>query len=138
MKCELCGATKSLIHHHVSYDPEIIQILCRSCHHKVHWKNGNARVRPSGFRSSLYNDTACYQPCYKDPKKFLEWKQRRERERQKKMMLSIEELETRTRIRAVGKMFPSQPPSMRVALNNPLFMKIRLSWKQKHLKEKTV
>jgi len=35
-KCELCGATKSLVKHHRSYEPEVLQILCRACHRRVH------------------------------------------------------------------------------------------------------
>ncbi len=35
-KCEICGSTKKTIKHHVSYNPEITQILCYSCHKKGH------------------------------------------------------------------------------------------------------
>lgn len=36
-KCHKCGCTdKELIHHHKSYDPEIIVMVCRSCHKLLH------------------------------------------------------------------------------------------------------
>jgi len=35
LKCALCGS-KDVIKHHVSYQPERIVWLCRSCHRKVH------------------------------------------------------------------------------------------------------
>lgn len=36
--CEHCGVTKNLVRHHISYEPEITQMLCRSCHGKEHQK----------------------------------------------------------------------------------------------------
>ena len=40
MKCEKCGSTKNLIHHHEKYlelhGKEKIIILCHSCHKKLH------------------------------------------------------------------------------------------------------
>lgn len=35
-ECEECGTTRGLIHHHISYEPEVTQILCRLCHSFVH------------------------------------------------------------------------------------------------------
>lgn len=35
-KCEVCGATENLQLHHISYEPEITQCLCVSCHQEVH------------------------------------------------------------------------------------------------------
>ena len=35
-KCELCGATERLQRHHISYEPEITQLLCVNCHRDVH------------------------------------------------------------------------------------------------------
>ncbi len=48
MSCTICGNTKNLVSHHKSYDPEIIEVLCKSCHKTVHYhtdvpKNPNAR-----------------------------------------------------------------------------------------------
>ncbi|GAJ05627.1 unnamed protein product, partial [marine sediment metagenome] len=37
------------IPHHVSYDPEVIQTICRSCHGKAH-ASENAPKKPEGFR----------------------------------------------------------------------------------------
>jgi AbrB family looped-hinge helix DNA binding protein len=49
------------VHHHVSYYPEVIQIMCRRCHYKVHSKSWNGkrpfRIRPTEYRSSLYDDS---------------------------------------------------------------------------------
>jgi len=53
MECEICRANKKLHRHHLSYKPEVIQILCPSCHRKVHWKmNRNRRIRPSKKRDT--------------------------------------------------------------------------------------
>ncbi len=51
MECQGCGATNHLVKHHVTYVPELIQILCRECHKKVHVKRGIFQ-RPPGFVSS--------------------------------------------------------------------------------------
>ena len=34
--CEICGSTDNLQLHHVSYEPEITQVLCVNCHKEVH------------------------------------------------------------------------------------------------------
>lgn len=44
-ECEICGSTKDLVRHHIRYNPEIIQVLCRSCHTKIHNKK---EIRPPG------------------------------------------------------------------------------------------
>ena len=36
--CELCVKNKAEVRHHITYSPEIIIKLCRSCHGKVHSK----------------------------------------------------------------------------------------------------
>lgn len=38
--CKECGVTENLCNHHVSYEPEITKVLCRSCHMKEHQKPG--------------------------------------------------------------------------------------------------
>jgi hypothetical protein len=36
-RCELCGDyTTAWVMHHVSYDPEIVVVLCASCHKRLH------------------------------------------------------------------------------------------------------
>jgi len=40
MKCEICSSPRFLVKHHISYEPEVIQILCRSCHSKLHHPKG--------------------------------------------------------------------------------------------------
>ena len=35
-ECNHCGSKEQLILHHVSYEPEIFKVLCRSCHIKFH------------------------------------------------------------------------------------------------------
>ena len=38
-KCHKCGCTdKRLYHHHKSYDPEIVVLMCWSCHQLLHKK----------------------------------------------------------------------------------------------------
>ena len=36
MPCTLCEQEKPLVRHHISYEPEVIVMLCRSCHGKEH------------------------------------------------------------------------------------------------------
>ena len=35
-KCDICGTTEDLQNHHISYEPEIIQVLCVGCHEELH------------------------------------------------------------------------------------------------------
>jgi len=35
-ECDLCGDTENVDGHHISYEPEEVVDLCRSCHQKVH------------------------------------------------------------------------------------------------------
>ena len=51
-ECERCGATENLVHHHVSYEPEVIQILCLTCHGRLH-SFGGIPKRPIGFQTNL-------------------------------------------------------------------------------------
>lgn len=60
-KCHKCGRTdKKLIHHHKSYDPEIIVMVCRSCHKLLHnrlRKEGLCTVPPEDIsRMSIYSN----------------------------------------------------------------------------------
>lgn len=36
--CSACGdqLTNSRVYHHISYDPEIVETVCKSCHGKIH------------------------------------------------------------------------------------------------------
>lgn len=43
---------QNIVRHHVSYYPEKIVFLCRSCHSKEHAR-GNAPKRPKGFHSNI-------------------------------------------------------------------------------------
>lgn len=36
MSCQICNSTESLQHHHDSYNPPKVRILCTSCHRKFH------------------------------------------------------------------------------------------------------
>ena len=47
-KCEECGMTENVVLHHVSYEPEVTQKLCRSCHTKAH-THGKIPKRPMNF-----------------------------------------------------------------------------------------
>ncbi len=35
--CSICRSEKSLVCHHLSYDPEITIFICRMCHRLLHW-----------------------------------------------------------------------------------------------------
>ena len=50
-KCNECGDDVNLIDHHVSYDPEIIKVLCRSCHIKFHKKYPDQLRRPRKYKT---------------------------------------------------------------------------------------
>jgi len=52
-KCEMCGATENIQRHHISYEPEIIQLLCVDCHKRVHG-HGVGTVGKNGI--SLVNE----------------------------------------------------------------------------------
>ncbi|VVB52325.1 Uncharacterised protein [uncultured archaeon] len=48
LKCQRCGRkTNKLLVHHISYDPEITEIVCRRCQSKAH--HGKGKVRPDNF-----------------------------------------------------------------------------------------
>lgn len=50
-RCEICGATEKIQRHHISYEPEIIQLLCVDCHRAVHNHGvGNAK----GWTTKLF------------------------------------------------------------------------------------
>ena len=34
--CEICGSSKDLTRHHITYKPSKVQILCGECHDKIH------------------------------------------------------------------------------------------------------
>lgn len=36
LKCKYCGSTEKLVRHHISYEPEIIEIVCVKCHVEKH------------------------------------------------------------------------------------------------------
>lgn len=50
-KCHKCGCTdRRLFHHHRSYEPEEIVMVCMSCHRKLHFelrKNGQCTIPPA-------------------------------------------------------------------------------------------
>ena len=63
MRCSCCGAFGHLIEHHVSYDPEIIEILCWGCHTKIHGriKHKSLPARPvSTFAESIEEAKVSY------------------------------------------------------------------------------
>lgn len=39
--CERCGAEEDLHRHHISYYPEKVATLCRSCHQRTHTDSGS-------------------------------------------------------------------------------------------------
>jgi len=62
-KCHKCGCTdKRLFHHHKSYDPEIIVMVCWSCHQKIHQrlrKDGLCTIPPDELNHiSIYSNNA--------------------------------------------------------------------------------
>jgi len=56
-KCSVCGSTEDLVRHHVSYDPEIIDILCRKCHSSLHmkryWRTGSPYKPHNGISRQI-------------------------------------------------------------------------------------
>ena len=74
--CSICGSDKNLIYHHLSYEPEIVVIVCRKCHQAMHrlaeidkkhqivivdwvkqygdlWKNGRGYYKSGSYYSGL-------------------------------------------------------------------------------------
>jgi uncharacterized protein CbrC (UPF0167 family) len=58
VSCNSCGTTRSLVYHHVSYEPkEVVEVLCRTCHRQIH--NRNNIEKPRKFISKIVkNDTS--------------------------------------------------------------------------------
>ena len=48
--CEICGTTEEIQEHHISYDPEIKQFLCVTCHQKKH---GHGVGKAKGWTTKL-------------------------------------------------------------------------------------
>ena len=53
--CTECGSIINLVYHHISYDPEQLVVLCKSCHKKEHHKNNI--LRPHNFVSKIIKQT---------------------------------------------------------------------------------
>jgi len=34
--CTICGVTENLLRHHISYRPEVTQVVCTPCHYRIH------------------------------------------------------------------------------------------------------
>jgi hypothetical protein len=45
LKCDACGTDEKIVMHHISYKPESLVPLCKSCHRKVHRKYGKQYVK---------------------------------------------------------------------------------------------
>jgi len=45
-ECEICGFTSDLQEHHISYTPEVKQVLCVNCHIKIH---NHGVGKPKGY-----------------------------------------------------------------------------------------
>ena len=67
MNCQICGSTKNVVNHHLSYDPEEIITVCRSCHRKTH--NKIKIVRPKNFNSKVLEDNPIIKIYEEDLKK---------------------------------------------------------------------
>jgi hypothetical protein len=50
--CNSCGSIKNLVYHHISYEPEQIEVLCRKCHGVEH-SQLKGKVRPENFVSKI-------------------------------------------------------------------------------------
>lgn len=48
--CEICGTTEEIQEHHISYNPEIKQFLCVTCHQKKH---GHGVGKAKGWTTKL-------------------------------------------------------------------------------------
>jgi len=84
LKCEKCGSTINLDYHHDSYDPEIVRVLCRSCHRKIHFEHPELPKRPKNFVSKIPKNKSAISRVYVSitlPKECVEWIDRKVRER---------------------------------------------------------
>jgi hypothetical protein len=60
VSCNRCGSTRSLVYHHITYEPEKVEVVCSSCHRQEHGKH---KVRPENFVSKVvieYQGTKVY------------------------------------------------------------------------------
>jgi len=57
-RCNDCGSRTNLLFHHISYDPEIVQVLCESCNIKFHKKHPDIKI------SSTYKRRIKGKPAY--------------------------------------------------------------------------
>lgn len=99
--CSICNASIKLIHHHLSYEPEIIVIVCWDCHMIIHrmaelirmpqiqqeiicnwvkqygylWKRGNEQHRKSEYyKKYRENYDKNYQKEYRQTDKYKQQK----------------------------------------------------------------
>ncbi|MCJ7759894.1 hypothetical protein MUP59_01970, partial [Candidatus Bathyarchaeota archaeon] len=55
-KCKICGTTEDLLRHHISYQPEVVEILCQRCHKMRHIYKG-ASISVNGEKPLPYTIT---------------------------------------------------------------------------------
>lgn len=57
-QCYFCGNKKDNIFHHVSYNPEVVVRLCRSCHGKIHFlqkKDHEANIKKDSYIKKVHD-----------------------------------------------------------------------------------
>lgn len=70
-QCVICGSTENLVHHHISYNPEEIVFLCRSCHGKVH-ASPDAPTPPPNFYTGVVAATRVPEPMSELMERYVE------------------------------------------------------------------
>jgi len=64
MNCAKCGAVEDLVFHHISYQPEVTKILCRSCHSKHHRSSKRAILERDGENFKISTHISKLQTIY--------------------------------------------------------------------------
>jgi len=57
-RCYFCKDKKNNINHHLSYNPEIIVILCKSCHNRIHIllrKNHEVNLKKDSYIKQVHD-----------------------------------------------------------------------------------
>jgi len=100
MNCSICNSDKNVINHHLSYEPELIILICYQCHMVMHncinmnqkqlniifklaqqyghlWKNGNEKYRKSKYFKNYMKEYAKeYEKTDKAQKRIKEYYKR--------------------------------------------------------------
>jgi len=53
-KCSACGTVEKIQQHHISYDPEITIMVCKTCHGEIHHSDKFKNLEPDLSMKEAY------------------------------------------------------------------------------------